>query len=57
MATGLGLLGIPAREFWTMTPREFEAAVRGRFGIAGADVALSRSELGALMHRFPDATS
>lgn len=56
MATGLGLLGIPARDFWAMTPREYAAAVRGRLGPLVPDSRLARGDLDALMRRFPDAS-
>jgi uncharacterized phage protein (TIGR02216 family) len=55
MALGFGLLGLEPRAFWALTPKELEAAIRGRFGQAALEVPLSRRDLGALMHRFPDA--
>lgn len=54
MATALGLLGLSPRDFWAMTPREYAAAVRGRFGAAATEAPLIRSDLSALMNRFPD---
>lgn len=54
MATGLGLLGLSPRDFWAMTPREYAAAARGRFGPPPSEAALRRIDLDALMHRFPD---
>lgn len=54
MATGLGLLGLAPAVLWAMTPKELEAAVRGRLGIAGGAGPLSRGELSELMRRHPD---
>lgn len=54
MATGLGLLGLSARDFWAMTPREYAATVRGRLGPLVSEASLRRPDLDALMRRFPD---
>lgn len=54
MAAGLGLLGLTPHAFWTMTPRELAAAVRGRLGRGSGGAAPSRGDLAALMSRFPD---
>ena len=54
MAAGLGSLGIPASEFWRMTPKEIDAALRGRFGSALTPAVPSRAELDQLMQLFPD---
>ena len=32
MAVGLGVLGLPPAVFWAMSPKELEAALRGRTG-------------------------
>jgi uncharacterized phage protein (TIGR02216 family) len=32
MAAGLGVLGLAPAAFWSMTPRELTAALRGRLG-------------------------
>ena len=53
MAAGLGSLGLPPSEFWRMTPKEIDAALRGRFGVQTATVP-SRVELDQLMQLFPD---
>jgi len=56
MAIGLGVLRLPPRDFWAMTPVEFGRAVSGLMG--GADSApMSRSSLDTLMARFPDGES
>lgn len=56
MAAGLGMLGLTPRAFWAMTPRELDAALRGRAGVFGAAFgAPSSSDLAELMQRFPDA--
>jgi uncharacterized phage protein (TIGR02216 family) len=55
MAVGLGLLGLAPGAFWSMTPAELEAAIRGRFGNVAFETPLSRNDLSDLMRRFPDA--
>lgn len=54
MAAGLGVLGLAPAVFWAMTPREFDAALRGRLGGSREAAAPSRADLAALMLRFPD---
>ncbi len=54
MAAGLGFLALPPSEFWRMTPKEIDAALRGRFGAASGATAPPRSELDRLMQLFPD---
>jgi uncharacterized phage protein (TIGR02216 family) len=54
MAFGLGVLRLPPREFWAMTPRELRAAVVGALPQRGAMVPLPRCDLDALMRRYPD---
>ena len=34
MAIGLGVLGFAPAVFWALTPKELDAALRGRFGDA-----------------------
>ena len=53
MAAGLGTLRIPPSEFWRMTPKEIDAALRGAFGLSSAN-APSRTDLHQLMQLFPD---
>lgn len=53
MGVGLGVLGLGPDVFWGMTVQELAAAIRGRFGSEPV-VPLSRSELAAMMQRFPD---
>jgi uncharacterized phage protein (TIGR02216 family) len=53
MAMCLGSLRMRAADFWSMTPRELEATLRGIFG-ASVRQALGRAELDDLMRRFPD---
>lgn len=55
MRLGLGVLALAPAVFWSMTPRELDAAVRGRLGPDIATAPPTQSELGALMRRFPDA--
>lgn len=53
MEAGLGRLRLPPPVFWAMTPREFEAALRGAFGAPMAPP-MTRAELFALMTLYPD---
>lgn len=52
MGFGLGVLRLPPREFWRMSPRELAAAWGAVMGERGAP--LGRNELDDLMERFPD---
>ncbi len=52
MHVGLGMLKLPPRAFWSMTPRELHAAV----SLADPEKPLSRSRLAHLMSAFPDQT-
>ena len=54
MAIGLGALAIAPDTLWAMTPRELDAALRGRFGTSSTSEALTRGELSRLMPQFPD---
>jgi len=54
MAAGLGLLGLAPQAFWAMTPRELEAALRGRLGTGMSLGPPTRGELATLMQAFPD---
>jgi uncharacterized phage protein (TIGR02216 family) len=54
MAAGLGLLRLPPAAFWSMTPRELAAALRGFLGPAAVAPPLPRAVLADLMERFPD---
>jgi uncharacterized phage protein (TIGR02216 family) len=54
MAAGLGSLGLPPSDFWRMTPKEIDAALRGRFGTTPPSDAPSRPEIDKLMQLFPD---
>lgn len=54
MAIGFGLLGLEPRAFWSLTLRELEAAVRGRFGAAANERPPTRREFDALATRYPD---
>jgi uncharacterized phage protein (TIGR02216 family) len=57
MAAGLGLLRLAPSDFWSMTPRELDAALRGLLGPAHFDTPTSRSTLADLMKRDPDVSS
>ena len=54
MAVGLGVLALPPSEFWRVTPKEIDAALRGRFGASLGSNLPSRADLDHLMHLFPD---
>lgn len=54
MAIGLGVLRLAPAEFWAMTPRELEAALRGLYGLPGSGEPMEREQLAALMRRYPD---
>ena len=55
MALGLGQLRLDPKAFWAMTPKELEAAIRGRLGQAWDGGPPLKSDLAALMRRFPDS--
>lgn len=52
MAIGLGRLRLSPAAFWTMTPREFAAVLKGMF--PERHEAIGRKQLAELMQRFPD---
>lgn len=54
MKFGLGALGLAPRDFWRMTPAEFDAAVKGKFGQFDEVVGMSQAKLSALAAKFPD---
>ena len=59
MELGLGVMGLPARDFWAMTMPEFFAALDGWKEMRGLDdgggqTAPVRAELAEMMRRFPD---
>jgi uncharacterized phage protein (TIGR02216 family) len=54
MAAGLGLLRLRPADFWSMTPKEFNAALTGLLGPAHSAEPPSRTALAALMARYPD---
>jgi uncharacterized phage protein (TIGR02216 family) len=55
MAAALGLLRLRPADFWSMTPRELDAALRGALGSPGGEP-LPRTALADLMRRYPDRT-
>ena len=54
MAAGLGTLRLSPPVFWSMTPRELDAALRGAFGVEAAVPSPSRQDLAMLMAAYPD---
>jgi uncharacterized phage protein (TIGR02216 family) len=55
MTAGLGTLRLAPRDFWAMTPRELDAALRGALGLVGITPVMTRSDLSMLMAAFPDS--
>ncbi len=53
MQFGFGVLKLPSRAFWALTPRELEAAMVAHYG-GRSGAPLDRLALGALMERYPD---
>jgi uncharacterized phage protein (TIGR02216 family) len=54
MTAGLGALRLPPQHFWSMTPRELGLALRSIDHSPPAANPPGRSDLAALMARFPD---
>ena len=54
MAAGLGLLRLRPADFWSMTPRELEAALRGLLAPAHGGAPMPRSTLADLLSHYPD---
>jgi uncharacterized phage protein (TIGR02216 family) len=54
MRIGLGVLRISPDVLWSMTPREFAAALEGALGPAPGEDAIDRPSLASLMARYPD---
>ena len=52
MTIGLGLLRLSPKDFWAMSPREFERAAA--VVLPEAMPAMRRGELGVLMKAYPD---
>jgi uncharacterized phage protein (TIGR02216 family) len=48
------MLRLAPAAFWSMTPRELALGLRGAAGLGGSATALARTDLAALMRRFPD---
>jgi uncharacterized phage protein (TIGR02216 family) len=48
------LLRLAPRDFWSMTPRELSLALRGAARLPASEEPFARSNLAALMQRFPD---
>ena len=54
MRIGLGVLRLAPAVLWSMTPREFAAALEGALGPPPDHDALDRTSLASLMARYPD---
>lgn len=57
MVAGLGQLGLAPRDFWAMTPRELDAALRGHYRLGAITVPPSRGALETLLAAYPDERS
>jgi uncharacterized phage protein (TIGR02216 family) len=55
MAFGLGILRVSPQQFWSMTPRELEAAACGVYGLPASFSPLARRDLSSLMQQYPDS--
>ncbi len=55
MTAGLGTLRLAPRDFWAMTPRELDAALRGALGLVAIEPAITRGDLAALIAAYPDS--
>ena len=53
MRVGFGALRLTPEAFWSMTPREFEAACTG-LGFGAGRAAMTRAGLDALRAQYPD---
>ena len=53
MSIGFGHLRLSSTHFWSMTPKELEAAITALTGDEGA-VGLTRSNMNELLLQFPD---
>lgn len=54
MRAGLGLLRLAPSVLWSMTPREFAAAIEGALGPQSQPDFIDRPSLDALIARYPD---
>jgi uncharacterized phage protein (TIGR02216 family) len=54
MTAGLGLLRLRPTDFWSMTPKELDAALRGLLGPLQGGEPMSRAALAGLMRLYPD---
>lgn len=54
MRVGLGVLRVAPAVLWSMTPREFAAALEGALGPSPDQHAIDRPSLASLMARYPD---
>jgi uncharacterized phage protein (TIGR02216 family) len=54
MRAGFGLLRLAPSVLWSMTPREFAAAIEGALGPHVTPDVLDRRSLDALITRYPD---
>jgi uncharacterized phage protein (TIGR02216 family) len=54
MRAGFGLLRLSPVVLWSMTPREFAAAIEGALGPQVTPDVLDRRSLDALIARYPD---
>ncbi|MEM7546682.1 MAG: phage tail assembly chaperone [Pseudomonadota bacterium] len=57
MRFAFGVLHLSPDQFWAMTPREFDAALKGHLGQFTDSGPMRATDLAALAARFPDGAS
>lgn len=57
MQMGLGRLHLSPDQFWSMSPHELSAAIKGLLGPVGSTPPMNRADLDQLLARFPDPPS
>ncbi len=55
MRAGFGLLRLSPAVLWSMTPREFAAAIEGALGPHAPPEIIDRRALDTLIARYPDS--
>lgn len=54
MGFGLGVLQLAPAQFWSMTPKELDAAYRASSFFKGSNTPIERGKFDQLMGQFPD---
>jgi uncharacterized phage protein (TIGR02216 family) len=55
MTAGFGTLRLAPCDFWAMTPRELDAALRGAVGLTMPAPPMTQGDLAALIAAYPDS--